>query len=301
MNRNKLIASGSGIANVGIHTLNGTTNKIEHFEKANKNKLIDTMIPRNDGTEIYMRINPNKNFDGYIVDSYSKFKEVVQNLFDEIGVTEFDFRRVDLSFNAMDSQYYKNYTKLNRLLVACIADSANDYNTHDTKNFWSGKTKSLATKNSYREVEFYDKNDESNGKSPYFSRLELRSKRISGSIEHEFLELWFKRLDSAAKHFEKVQDRFNRNMAEVYIQDMEKKKHDRDFLNITSFLMIKRDYIFTSMQMKKLLMMIGLTEEEATNKTYNFKKYHSIEYFKKEDLDIMIADIKAKIIDYFSR
>lgn len=299
MNRNKLIASGRGIANVGIHTLNGTTNRIEHLDKASKNNLIDMMISRKEGNEIYMRINPNKNFEGYIANSYSKFKEVVKNLFDEIGVTEFKFRRVDLSFNTMDSQYYENYTKLNRLLIACIADSANDYNTHDTKNFWNGKTKSLATKNGYREVEFYDKKDESNGKSPYSSRLELRSKRISGSIEHEFLELWFTRLDNAAKHFEKVQDRFNQNMAELYIQDMKKKKHDRDFLSVTSFLMMKRDYIFTSTQMKKLLMMIGLTEDEATNKTYNFRKYHSIEYFKKEDLETMIADIKAKIIEYF--
>lgn len=53
--------------------------------------------------------------------------------------------------------------------------------------------------------------------------------------------------------------------------------------------------------MKELLMMIGLSEEKAINKTYNFKKYHTIEYFKKEDLDYIIADIEEKIIDYFSK
>lgn len=47
--------------------------------------------------------------------------------------------------------------------------------------------------------------------------------------------------------------------------------------------------------------MIGLTEKEAKNKAYNFKKYHSIEYFKKEDLDVIITNIKSKIIDYFSK
>lgn len=131
--------------------------------------------------------------------------------------------------------------------------------------------------------------------------LELRSKRLSGDIEHEFLTVWFQRLDIAAQHFEKIQDRFNENMAELYIQDVAKEKQDRDFLNITSFLMMKRDYIFTSQQMKKLLRMIGLTEEQAKNKTYNFNKHHSIEYYKKEDLDAIIADIKEKVIDYFSK
>ena len=72
-------------------------------------------------------------------------------------------------------------------------------------------------------------------------------------------------------------------------------------MSINSFLMTRREYIFTNSQMKKLLMMLGLTEEEAKNKAYNFKKYHTIEYFKREELEVIIADIKAKIIEYFSK
>ncbi len=301
MNKNKLIAYGRGITNSGIHTGNGTTSHVGDLEKAYQSNLIESCIERKDKNEIYMRINPNKDFDGYIVDSYSEFQKIVQKLFDEIGVTDFKWKRIDLSFNTMNSCYYENYTKLNRLLIACIADSANDYNTHDTKNFWNGKTKSLVTKNGYREVEFYDKNDESNGKSPYFSRLELRSKRISECIEHEFLELWFTRLDKATKHFENVQERFNRNMAELYISDMAKRKRDREFLSVNSFLMARKDYIFTSKQLKDLLVMIGFPKDKAVNKAYNFKKHHTIEYYKKEDLEFIIADIKTKITDYFSK
>ena len=90
-------------------------------------------------------------------------------------------------------------------------------------------------------------------------------------------------------------------MAEIYLEDLTKRKKDREFMSINSFLMTRRDYIFTNSQMKKLLMMLGLTEEEAKNKAYNFKKYHTIEYFKREDLEVIIADIKAKIIEYFSK
>ena len=290
---------------VGFHTGNGTTQKVIDLSKANKNNIIVNCnirkIRNKDKNETYMRVNPNKNNNGYILTEYTAFKNVMQNVFDELGVSDFKWKRIDMSFNTMDNTYYANYTKLNRLLIACIANSTNGKNTYDTKNFWNGKTKSLATKNQLREVEFYDKADESNNKSPYYSRLELRSVRMNGDIEHEFLKVWFSRLDDAIEQFEAVQDRFNQSMAEVYLEDLAKKKHDREFMSINSFLMTRRDYIFTTGQMKKLLMLLGLSKEEAKNKAYNFKKYHSIEYFSHEDLEIIVADIKAKIIEYFSK
>ena len=248
-----------------------------------------------------MRVNPNRNNNGYILTEYTTFKEVMQGMFEKLGIIDFKWKRVDMSFNTLDNGYYANYTKLNRLLIACIANSANDKNTYDTKNFWTGKTKSLATKNQLREVEFYDKADESQNRSAYCSRLELRSIRMSRDIEYEFMNVWFQRLDNAIEEFEAVQNRFNQNMAKIYLDDLVKKKHDREFMSINSFLMTRRDYIFTNRQMKRLLMLLGLTKEEAKNKAYNFKKYHTIEYFKREDLEIIVADIKTKIIEYFSK
>lgn len=290
---------------VGFHTGNGTTQEVIDLDKANKNDIIVNCnirkVRNKDKNETYMRVNPNKNNNGYILTEYTAFQKVMQDVFEELGVKEFKWKRVDMSFNTMDNKYYANYTKLNRLLIACIANSTNDKNTYDTKNFWNGKTKSLATKNQLREVEFYDKADESQNRSPYYSRLELRSVRMNGDIEHEFLEVWFERLDKAIEEFEAVQNRFNQNMAEIYLEDLAKKKHDREFLSINSFLMTRRDYIFTSSQMKKLLMLLGLSTEEAQNKAYNFKKYHSIEYFKREDIEEIVADIKEKIIEYFSK
>lgn len=306
MNYNKrLVYCKNKDTQIGIHTGNGTTREIVDLNKANSIDLIVNCnirkVRNEDGYETYMRVNPNKDYNGYILTEYTDFKNVVQGLFDELGISNFKWKRVDLSFNTLDNKYFTNYTKLNRLLIACIANSSSDKNTYDTKNFWNGKTKSLATKNQLREVEFYDKANESQNKSPYYSRLEFRSIRMNGDIEHEFLKVWFERLDSAVMEFESVQDRFNQNMAEVYLEDLAKAKHDREFLSINSFLMTRREYIFTSNQMKKLLMLLGLTREEAKNKAYNFRKYHTIEYFKREDLEGIVADIKAKIIEYFAK
>ena len=173
MNKNKRLAyCKNNNTQVGIHTGNGTTQEIVDLDKASTINLIETCnirkVRNEDSHETYMRVNPNKNNNGYILTEYTAFKKVMQDVFNELGVSEFKWKRIDMSFNTMDNTYYSNYTKLNRLLIACIANSTNDKNTYDTKNFWNGKTKSLATKNQLREVEFYDKADESNNRSPYY-------------------------------------------------------------------------------------------------------------------------------------
>ena len=306
MNNKKMVNYCTNNTQVGFHTGNGTTEDAINYAVAENNNVIKTCnlrkVRNRDWYETYIRVNPNKNNGGYILDKYSDFQKVMKTVFDEIGVDDFKWKRLDLSFNTLnDSEYYENYTKLNRLLIACFASATNDFNTYDTRNFWSGCTKSLATKNNYREVEFYDKQDQTQRKSPYYSRLEFRSLRMRGDIETEFLKIWFDRLDKAAQEFENVQHKFNQHMAEIYLNDLKKKKQERQFLSINSFLMTRKDYIFTSRQMKNLLMLIGLNEEQAKNKAYNFKKHHKIEYFKKTDLESIVSEIKARITDYFSK
>ena len=305
MNENKIIALSKAQSHIGIHTANGITYDTVDLVKANAHNMVRTCnkkeIGNKNGVKTYIRVNPNKDRNGYIIPSYSEFQEVMQKLYDDIGITNFNWNRVDLSFNTMENSFYADYTKLNRLLIACFAKSTNDYNTYDTRNFWTGREKSLATKNDYRDIEFYDKNDEAQGHSPYYSRLELRSKKMRKDIKTEFMSLWFERLDNAVKEFEAIQDKFNFHMSELYLEDMKKPKREREFLSLNSFLMTRKGYIFTSTQMKKLLMLIGLDENAARNKAYNFKKNHKIEYFKKEDLEAIVADIKSKIIEYFSK
>lgn len=306
MNKNKRLAYLKKIdAHIGFHTGNGIAPQVLDLKKANANKFVTNCnirkVRNEDKQETYIRVNPNKENNGYILTGYKAFNKVMNSVFEELEIEDFKWKRVDMSFNTMDNKYYQNYTKLNRLLIACIANSSNDKNTYDTKDFWTGRTKSLATKNQLREVEFYDKADESNNRSPYYSRLELRSVRMNGNIEHEFLNVWFERLDDAVMEFESVQDRFNQNMAEIYLEDLARKKRDREFMSINSFLMTRRDYIFTSSQMKKLLMLLGMNESKAKNKAYNFKKHHNIEYFEREYLEVIVADIKEKMNEYFSK
>ena len=240
MNKNKRLAYLKKIdAHIGFHTRNGIAPQVHDLKKAYANKFVTNCnirkVRNEDKQETYIRVNPNKENNGYILTGYKAFNKVMNSVFEELEIEDFKWKRVDMSFNTMDNKYYQTYTKLNRLLIACIANSSNDKNTYDTKDFWTGRTKSLATKNQLREVGFYDKADESNNRSSYYSRLELRSVRMNGDIEHEFLNVWFERLDNAVMEFESVQDRFNQNMAEIYLEDLARKKRDREFMSINSF------------------------------------------------------------------
>lgn len=158
----------------------------------------------------------------------------------------------------------------------------------------------VCIKNQLREIEYYDRYEKDKN-SPYSARLELRSRRVKNSIEHEFLCVWFQRLDRAVKQFEKVQNKYNQDFAVEFINDMAKEKCYRKHLSLTSFLMVKSECIFTRKQMLNLLIELGYSKERAKNKVYNFKKEHKIEFFSIKDLEFLIDYIKNEIKNYFEK
>lgn len=290
---------------VGIHTGSGVTEENVNLMEVEKNGNVPYAILRKvrnqERYEVFMKINPNPRESGYILEHYSEFKKVIQEVWCDLEVDSFQWKRIDLSFNTRNNSYYKEYKKLNRLLIACFANMTSAKNVYDAKDFWTCKTKSLVAKSENLEIEFYDKEKESGGKSPYYSRLELRSVRIRKGIEHEFLELWMNRLDAMVLEFENVQARYNDNLAQIYLEDLGKEKRDRKFNSVTNFLTVYRECIFTRNQLKELLILIGMEEKQAKRKVYNFSKNHNIEFFAKKDLEYIVKDIQAKIREYFSK
>ena len=65
--------------------------------------------------------------------------------------------------------------------------------------------------------------------------------------------------------------------------------------------MSKSDCIFTREQMRKLLLLLGFSEQKAKNKVYNFQKKYDIEYFSISDLEFLVDYIKTEIRKYFSK
>ena len=111
MNVNKRLAClRNNETQVGFHTGNGTTQEVIDLDKANKNNIVVNCnirkVRNKDKNETYIRVNPNKNNNGCILTEYTAFKKVMQDVFDELGVSDFKWKRIDMSFNTMDNTYY---------------------------------------------------------------------------------------------------------------------------------------------------------------------------------------------------
>ena len=98
MNLEKRKAYCDNKTSVGIHTGNGVTDEPVDLVQATQSPFMVNCnvrkVRNEDRYETYMRINPNKNQNGYIADSYSEFQEVGNGLFGELGVDDFRWRRI---------------------------------------------------------------------------------------------------------------------------------------------------------------------------------------------------------------
>ena len=248
--------------------------------------------------EYYLQLNPNKGvFGNDMIMSYTEFVRVLEEAFERMEAIGFRVTRADLCFNSNDLEDYELFKKLNKLLICCIADAYEIKNCYQTSDLWSDKSLSTAVKGNDIEAENYDKSVE-NPNVPTKNRLELRSLRVRGSLEEEFLVKWFVRLDKAVEHFELVQERYNKELCKIWQADQEKPQKDRDFISLTAFLMVYKDCIFTRKQLVELLKMIGV--ENPVRKAKNFKDRHTIEFYSKTDIKEIVKALKQATIDYFS-
>lgn len=92
-------------AHVGFHTGNGIAPQVLDLKKANDNDFVTNCnirkVRNEDKQETYLRVNPNKNNNGYILTEYSAFKKVMNDMFEELEISDFKWKRVDMSFNTI--------------------------------------------------------------------------------------------------------------------------------------------------------------------------------------------------------
>lgn len=283
-----------------LHTLSGKCDFCDE-KKADNEEIVKTCYPKKikgqDEYEYYMQLNPNKAATGNsMVKKYSDFNKILQDALERMEVLNFRVTRTDICFNSDNLEDYELFKKLNRLLICCIADAYDIKNCYKTYNLWNDKSLSVAVKNDVIEVENYDKSIE-NPNVATKNRLEFRSKRIKGTLQEEFLEKWFERLDAALEHFEKVQERYNRELCELWKTDNDRPKKDKLYISLTAFLLQYKDCIYTRKQLENLLELIGI--ENPKSKAKNFKDRHTIEFYSKTDLKLIIKAIKKAAISYF--
>lgn len=86
MNKKKRLAYLKEIdAHVGFHTGNGIAPQVLDLKKANDNDFVTNCnirkVRNEDEQETYLRVNPNRNNNGYILTEYTAFKKVMSERF----------------------------------------------------------------------------------------------------------------------------------------------------------------------------------------------------------------------------
>lgn len=289
----------------GIDTLSGYIYR-QVSEKDMENGVkwnINQCNYQTDNERTYLLINPNKNGKSErLITKYSEFVEKMNFILSSLGadLNELDVIRADFCFNSTDKTTYNSYQKLHRLIISCLAKAYKYKNCYVSCDLWDFERLSVAIKKDDSEIENYNKDRQSEGTDESANRLELRSKRMSGtSIEYQFMTKWFERLDKARKCFDDVQMESNNHLEKLYKKDLAKPPKERNYLSLNAFLLQYKEAIYTRKQMIDL---VSRFEEvkNPTKKADKFKENHKIEYFSQKDLDYIIKVLKDKATEYFS-
>lgn len=289
----------------GIDTLSGYIYR-QVSEKDMENGVkwnINQCNYQTDNERTYLLINPNKNGKSErLITKYSEFVGKMNFILSSLGadLNELDVIRADFCFNSTDKTTYNSYQKLHRLIISCLAKAYKYKNCYVSCDLWDFERLSVAIKKDDSEIENYNKDRQSEGTDESANRLELRSKRMSGtSIEYQFMTKWFERLDKARKCFDDVQMESNNHLEKLYKKDLAKPPKERNYLSLNAFLLQYKEAIYTRKQMIDL---VSRFEEvkNPTKKADKFKENHKIEYFSQKDLDYIIKVLKDKATEYFS-
>lgn len=283
---------------VALHTVSGKARMVSNVLSDSAIVKKCYAVGQGDERQWYIQLNPNKELgSSYMLEGFAAWRTVLYLTLEEMGVVNFRPTRVDLSINWYDPEAYEKYKKLNKLLICCIADAYNVHNCYTAADLWSCKSLSVAIKSDMIEAENYDKEAESKGQTETKNRLELRSKRIKLPIEEEFCTKWFMRLDKASGHFNAVQQRYNKELSKLWLEDQEREPKDRVYLSLDAFMLMYSDCFFCRKQMVEFLRMVGEVKPEA--KAKRFKRNHRVEFFSQTDIKEIINGLKLSIKHYF--
>lgn len=287
----------------GIDTLSGyVPGKVESTKEVKEN--IKQCNYQTNRERTYLLINPNKQSEKKekLITKYSDFVKKMSEILDAVGVDliDYDVIRCDFCFNSRDEKSYREYQKLHRLLLSCLAKAYTYRNCYVSCDLWDYDRLSIAIKKDDSEAENYNKKRESEGKDESANRLELRSKRMSGTtIEYQFMKKWFERLEKARKQFKNVQMESNYHLERLYKRDLAKPKKERDYISLNAFLMQYREAIYCRGQMIDLLSRFDEVKN-PTRRANRFKENHKIEYFSQADLNKIIDVLREKTEEYFN-
>lgn len=299
----------------GIHTLSivvpGT---VQATTQAAQDCIAVTIRTTKDGEiESLVTINPNK-YHGDIF-RFSEFKETMEAILNECGITEYRFIRTDLRMDNYAPRQYELYSKLNRYLLMAVMIAYGIKNKYFSGDLLTLKQLTQVIKGRDFEIENYDRAAKSRQTENHAElaqyRLEIRTmpsgwRKIYAAdndkssnmelLKADLLGEWFQRFDAALSNLDKVQEAYNEILEKEW--SVAKDAMPVQFGSITEFVRRYQGVIFTRKQLIDLYQHIDDSGADPVQKANNYKKRYGIEFFSKADMQAAVQEIK-RCIEHF--
>lgn len=277
-----------------VHTVEIRFPKTQGLSKGD-GACIDVSV--NQKEEAKAVINANK-LNGDIF-GYTDFGKAFNQILKNNNIGDYWVSRADFRLDSYRRADYKDFAKLHKYMICAIAIGCNARNCYNTRNLWTNEQLSIAVKTGHFQIENYDKYVESNGTDIAMARLEERSMNSNGlDIKRAFLHEWFDRWDKAISNLDKVQERYNAALMDIWEQDRESKP--RKFLSLREFIMSYQDCIFTRKQLIDLVTATGESKNpESWAKTYVNR--YGIEFISKNNVKTAVKEIRRATKEFFQK
>jgi hypothetical protein len=295
MNKQKLNNYANGLT-AAIHTIAVRTDSIiTPFFTQYKHCVTASRTAASGITTSIINVN---NFDNDVY-CYTYFLQILSAIMQDAGITNYRIVRADFRIDSSDPTYYQAYKKLHRYLLSAIAVTYAVDNRYLTVDMITQQQLTVAIKNKYFEIEYYDKHLQSHGTDQAASRLELREKSIKNNknLADEFVKNWKNRLDKSICNLQAVQTAYNDVLVDIY--DRQQDSQPRQFLTVREFVTRYEECIFTRKQMIDLINRID-SKCSATDFAKNYKCRYGIEFYSRADMRYMVDIINNKIDKFFS-
>lgn len=262
---------------------------------------VSCLLKRNKQEELYslLKINPNALMGD--VWTYQEYQDAMQEILSVLNVTDYRITRTDLRLDSLQDGFFRQYWKIHRYLLSGLAKAYGASNKYRTEKLDSDKKISLSVKTRGFEIEFYDKQDETNGTDIVTARLEERSK-VRGNatltdLRQEFNENWQNRWQNALDNLYYVRRDYNEMMLEEFKSQVISQR-----LKVNEFLLCNADKFFTRNQLIQFL----YATDHIENPEYvanNFKRRYAdkcdIEFYSMADCRYVVNEIKRATSCFF--
>lgn len=275
--------------------------KSETAPKENEVFRFVTNTNSRNGKLFHYRLNPDKANDNISIYNGTDYYSRIDYMLEVMRLKEPKKERIDIRFDSFDDNY-KEFLKLNRLLILLVANKYNLENSYESTDpmFLDHLCIRAQNKDGSLQIENYNKSKQEPD-DIVKNRLELRTAKLSDSIPEHKKELvafneWCNRLDNSVttENFNNLIQRLNEALLDKYNEE----KNEKGF-NKWEFIRAYRHSIFTSRQMADFVKMsFGSSDPQQWAKKY--KQRRTIEYFSMQDVREYVALIKRNGKRFFN-